>query len=230
MAPLIGIPTRTRVTRSSACADEMRRAYAAAVAAAGGIPVLVPLVGEPAAVLDHLDGLLLSGGSDLDPAHYGEDHHPRLGELDGARDDHELILARAAIARDLPVFGVCRGHQVLVVAGGGSLWQDLPSQQPSGVAHDAEVEAIHEVTVVPGSRLAAVLGTTRLRTNSRHHQAAKTLGPGWNATATATDGVVEGIELPGRRFVLGVQWHPEDMQGEAPHRELFNALVAAARS
>lgn len=227
MAPLIGIPTRTRITASGPAADEMRRAYAAAVAGAGGVPVLLPLVGDPLAQLPRLDGVLLAGGDDIDPAHYGEAAHPRLGDIDPGRDGWELALARACIDRGVPILGLCRGHQVLAVASGGALWQDLPSQSPSAVIHDSELEAAHPVRIAADSRLAAIIGATETPVNSRHHQAAKTLGPGWVASAWAPDGVVEGIELPGHRFALGVQWHPEDLQHLAPQHALLRAFISA---
>lgn len=227
MAPLIGIPTRTRVTASGPQADEMRRAYAAAVAGAGGIPVLLPQAGDPLAQLARLDGVLLAGGDDIDPAHYGEAAHPRLGPIDPGRDAWELALACACIDRGIPILGLCRGHQVLAVASGGALWQDLPSQSPSSVIHDSELEAAHPVRIDADSRLATIIGATGTPVNSRHHQAAKTLGPGWIATAWAPDGVVEGIELPGHRFALGVQWHPEDLQHLAPQHALLRAFISA---
>ena len=224
MAPLIGIPTHTRITRSGVPADEMRHAYAAAVANAGGLPVLLPPVG--AMPLDRLDGVLLAGGDDIDPQHYGQARHPQLGEIDAARDRQELELARACCARDLPILGLCRGHQMLTIAGGGTLFQDLPSQRPSTTIHDHDLDVAHTVVTAAGSRLAGLYGT-QVSVNSRHHQATDSLGSGWLATAWADDGLIEGIELAGHRFAIGVQWHPEDLQAHAPHRALLAAFVSA---
>ncbi len=228
MRPLIGIPTRTRITGSGVPADELRRAYAQAVADAGGRPVLLPLVDGEAPMLDGLDGVLLAGGCDVDPLHYGEPPHPRLGEIDPPRDRHELELARACLDRRRPVLGLCRGHQVLAVASGGALWQDLPSQVAPATSHAQTLVDAHPVTLSPGSRLATILACQRLHVNSRHHQAAKTLGSGWAATGHSDDGVVEGIELADHPFAIGVQWHPEDLTTRAEHRRLFSALIAAA--
>jgi putative glutamine amidotransferase len=224
MALLIGIPTHTRITRTGVPADEMRHAYAAAVANAGGLPVLLPPVGP--LPLERLDGVLLAGGDDVDPRHYGQVPHPLLGDIDPARDVQELALARACIARNLPVLGLCRGHQVLTIAGGGTLFQDLPSLRPSATIHDSELDAAHPVVTASGSRLATFCGA-QVSVNSRHHQATDTLGAGWNATAWADDGLIEGIELTGHRFAIGVQWHPEDLQLHGPHRALLAAFVSA---
>ena len=221
MAPLIGIPTHTRITRTGVPADEMRRAYAQAVVGVGGVAVLLPACGDPLAQLARLDGVLLAGGDDIDPAYYGEAPHPRLGEIDPDRDAWEMALAKACLAQGTPILGLCRGHQVLAVAGGGSLWQDLPSQFPSDVQHDSDSEAAHAVTIAAGSTLAGLLVVGALTVNSRHHQAAKSLGQEWRATAWAPDGVVEALELPGHRFAVGVQWHPEDMQAHEPQRRLL---------
>ena len=228
-APLIGIPTRTRTTATGTAADEMRRAYAAAVVLAGGIPVLLPHVGDPLIVLPSLDGVLLAGGCDIGPHCYGEEPHPHLGEVDPTRDEVELELAHACIDRRIPVLGLCRGHQVLAVASGGALWQDLPTQAPSSIVHDQEVSDAHTVRIAIGSRLHAITGMDCLEVNSRHHQAAKTLGNGWRATAWAADGIVEGIEALDHPFAIGVQWHPEDLQDHAPHRCLLAAFILAAR-
>lgn len=227
-APLIGIPTRTRITGSGAAADEMRRAYAQAVAGVGGVPVLLPAVGDPLAAFPALAGVLLAGGCDIDPRHYGEAAHEHLGDVDPDRDTWELALARACLAHGIPVLGLCRGHQVLTVASGGTLWQDLPSQFPSAVRHQGDDEPTHPVTVVRGTRLAEFVGENPT-VNSRHHQAAQRLGPGWVVSAQAPDGVIEGIELSGHPFALGVQWHPEDLQAHEPHRRLLAGFVAAAQ-
>ena len=213
----------------------MRDDYVRAVQEAGGIPlVLAP--GPPAHARDlmsRLDGLLLSGGPDLDPRLYGEPPHERVYGVRADRDGFELALCREALSRDTPLLAICRGHQVLNVATGGTLVQDIPSQLSGAVDHDPGGErwtAAHEVSILPGTRLRAILGRDRVAVNSLHHQAVRTPGEGVVVSASAADGVVEGIEMPSRRFVLGVQWHPEafwDRPEGFP--ELFSALVEASR-
>lgn len=222
--------------------------YARAVAAAGGLPVLLPPVGtgrrppggqapqgleaQAAAILRRLDGLVLTGGGDVDPAWYGEEPLPALGPVDPARDGLEMALARLAWQQDMPVLGICRGLQVMVVALGGSLYQDLPSQLPGAQRHQwdtARNVAVHPVQVKPGSRLAELLGRAAVDVNSFHHQAAKAVPAALQVTALSPDGVVEGLEAPERRFWLAVQWHPENLWEDDPQFfALFRALVFAA--
>jgi putative glutamine amidotransferase len=212
--------------------------YSAALAAAGAAPLAIPLdLPEDAlrAVFERLDGLCLTGGVDVDPAHYGEDRHSGLGPVDGARDLTELVLARWALAADRPVLGICRGIQLLNVAAGGSLYQDISVQLPDAGCHNfdsagSRERATHRVRLAPGSRLAESLGVTELMTNSFHHQAVKRLGDDCAPVAWADDDVVEGIEDPSRRFSVGVQWHPEEMFWTDPlARRLFEAFVEASR-
>lgn len=210
--------------------------YMRAVQRAGGIPVILPFCeneAEAAELIDRLDGLLLAGGSDVDPNLYGEEPHPKLGAVSPERDLAELSLARVALGRNMPVLGICRGHQVLAVAAGGTLYQDIPAQVAAPIKHSQEAPrwfASHTVTVQPGTRLAALLGT-ELKVNSFHHQAVKGLPEGWVASAEAADGVNEAMEHPGLQFALGVQWHPENFTGR-PYSfdRLFEAFVAACKS
>lgn len=213
------------------------RPYADAVARAGGTPLILPyLVEEPpenlAGLAEDLDGLLLIGGPDLDPVHYGEDPHPRLGEVTPERDRFELEVCRLALAAGLPVLAVCRGVQVLAVAAGGSLIQDIPAQVPGCLKHYQDAPrwyGTHRVSVTPGSRLAGLLAVTDLRVNSFHHQAVRQAPPGFQVVATAPDGIVEGLERPGPGFCVGVQWHPEWMwQRDPVFLGLFRGLVQAA--
>jgi len=212
--------------------------YAAAVEAAGGIPVVLPVLAPEKAgeVLAHLQGLLLSGGVDVDPSHYGEDPLPGLGRVTPERDAFELALAREALALGVPVLGVCRGVQVLNVAAGGTLYQDLGSQMGNVLKHRQEAPRWHEshsVRLDPGSRLAAILGVPEVRVNSFHHQAVREVAGGLRAVAWAPDGVIEAVEATGtdHRFALGVQWHPEEMWRRHPlHLKPFAALVEAARA
>jgi gamma-glutamyl-gamma-aminobutyrate hydrolase PuuD len=190
--------------------------YCSAVEAAGGLPIILPLTQDVAvleAMFGLLNGLLLPGGLDVDPVHYGEEPSRRLEDVDPLRDITELYLARRALAEDLPVFGVCRGEQLLNVAAGGSLYQDIHTQVgPGTLKHfqeTAEERPSHTVDVEPGTILSEIAGATSLRVNSYHHQAVKALAPGFRVSATAKDGVIEAIESTVHSYVLGVQWHPE---------------------
>ncbi|BAS28670.1 gamma-glutamyl-gamma-aminobutyrate hydrolase family protein [Limnochorda pilosa] len=221
--------------------------YLEAVVDAGGLPVaLAPVTaGDPpeetarraGALLARVDGLLLSGGDDVDPALFGEEPDPRLGWVDPDRDGLEVALARAALQEGRPILAICRGIQVLNVAAGGDVYQDL-AQHPGALQHRQQAprwHASHAITVRPGSVLARVLGLEgggSLRVNSFHHQAVRRVAPGFRAVAEAADGLVEAIEADGSAaFCLGVQWHPEHMVKRWPaQRGLFRALVEAART
>ena len=215
----------------------MREDYARSVELSGAIPVVLPSQRpeDAAALLDRLDGLLLSGGIDVDPALYGQPRHPKLGRVDRRRDDFELALTREALARDLPILAICRGHQVLNVATGGSLVQDIPSELKGTVTHDApgrRTRRSHAIDVEPASKLGEILGGGPLAVNSFHHQAIDALGKGLVVSARSPkDGLVEGVELPGRSFVVGVQWHPESFWNETrSFQGLFDAHTAACRA
>lgn len=232
--PLVGITTSYDDRRKAV--HSLRQEYVRAVDAAGGLPVvLAPLLeaAEVPALLARLDALVLSGGGDVDPALFGQAPHPKLGRVLRERDDFELALCRAALARDLPLLAICRGHQVLNVATGGTLIQDIPSLVARGGDHDPRCERwerAHAVAVTPGSRLHAILGTERVDVNSFHHQAIGAVGEGLRVSARAPeDGIIEGVEMPGRRFVVGVQWHPESFWDHDPAQlALFRAVVQAA--
>jgi putative glutamine amidotransferase len=189
------------------------------------------------AALDDCDGVLLTGGPDVDPAEYGQtERHPTV-ELDPARDAYELALARQALARDLPVLAICRGAQVLNVAAGGTLVQDLPSHRPASLQHSVVEPAhavAHDVRVRPDTCLAHLLAPrltsdSRLAVNSRHHQSVDAPAPGFLVSATAPDGTVEAIERPDARFCVGVQWHPENFWRTGEFATLFDGLAEAAR-
>jgi putative glutamine amidotransferase len=213
-APLIGLTTYREeaawgVWRQRA--DVLPTQYAAAVEATGGVPVLLPPVAQPGtadAVVARLDGLVISGGADVDPARYGEPAHPRTASWRADRDAWESALLDAADAARLPVLGVCRGMQMMAVHAGGVLDQHVPDlvdheeHSPGG----AEFGAI-EVTTAPGTRLAGLVGD-RLSVSCHHHQSVRT-HPGFDAAAHATDGTLEAMEAPGQRFCVAVQWHPE---------------------
>lgn len=213
----------------------LREDYVKSVEMAGGLPlVLAPGTAADAPdLLDRIDGLVLSGGSDVDPALYGAPPHPKLGPVFRERDDFELSLTREAVARDQPILAICRGHQVLNVALGGTLVQDIPSELLGDTDHDPRSERwerAHDVRVLQDTRLGAILGRETVAVNSFHHQAVERLGEGLVVSAYSSgDNVVEGIEMPDRRFVVGVQWHPESFWNRPDgFGALFQGLVAAA--
>lgn len=218
MKPVIGITRCSRV-------DD----YVESVKLAGGEPVVLEPTEDPARSLERIDALLLSGGLDVDPSLYGEAPHPTT-EVDAVRDRFEIPLSRDAVARDMPVFAICRGVQVLNVAAGGSLVQDIPSSVTSGLAHSIGVpkdHIAHPIRVTPGTHLAASLGA-EFPVNSRHHQAVGRVAPSFVVSAVAEDGVVEAIERPASTFCVGVQWHPENFWRTGEFAKLFADFVAAA--
>ena len=227
--PLIGITTYVQKARFGAWEQVVAlvpAAYVESVEAAGGRALLVPPYhGAVDETLDALDGLVFSGGSDLDPALYGEEPHPETKGVHPQRDSAELELLEAALARDMPVLAICRGSQLLNVARGGTIVQHLPDE----VGHERHrgvpgVFSDHAVEIAPGTRLAATLGD-QAPVKSHHHQGLGRVGRGLVTAARAEDGTPEGLEDPGARFVLGVLWHPEEDEDKA----LFETLVAEAR-
>jgi putative glutamine amidotransferase len=214
-------------------------AYVSAVLAAGGMPLIVsPLIGETraAGLLEGMDGLLLTGGEDIDPALYRESRSALLGPVDRERDRFEIALFTEAWRTGVPVLAICRGLQLVNVALGGTLWQDLPSERTGTVVHAARserAERTHAVSLRPGSRLGDAIGGAHLDVNSFHHQAVKDLAPGLAASAWADDGLIEGLESEAEApWLLAVQWHPEEMHDDrtAPDSRLFTALVREALS
>jgi putative glutamine amidotransferase len=237
VAPLIGITTSITVDKIPERAY-VNGTYIRAVQAAGGIPVLLTPHFTPevqAALWQRVDGLVLTGGGDIEPRRFGETPHATVDEVSPARDELELGLTRRAVDDDVPLFAICRGIQVLNVALGGSLVQDIPSEWPQALPHSQKAprhEPTHAVKVMgEGTRLGRVLGALEIEVNSMHHQAIKRLGAGLREVAWAPDGIIEGVEMSGEeRFVLGVQWHPEELVGhDQAARNLFAAVVDAAR-
>lgn len=211
----------------------LRRNYADAVATAGGLPLALPHQPDLAdAYLDRLDGLLLSGGAfDLDPALFGASERHATVVTKAQRTEFELAVLDGALARGLPVLGICGGMQLLNVALGGTLIQHIPDAVPNALAHEQPMPRDrpgHSVALVPGSRLASLAPDLRLAVNSSHHQAVARVAPGLVVNATADDGVVEGVEDPNHRFRIGVQWHPE-FHVSAVDRALFTAFIEACR-
>ena len=209
----------------------LRQNYCAAVVAAGGLPLVLPHEPDLAeAYLDRLDGLVVTGGAfDVDPALFGATaRHPSV-TLKARRTDFELAITKGALARDLPVLGICGGQQLLNVVLGGSLIQHIPDAVPDALAHEQpnpRDEPGHDVTIEPGTLLHRICGLDHLAVNSAHHQAVADVGTGVVVNARATDGVIEGIEAPAQRFCLGLQWHPE-FSISAADRAVFAAFVAA---
>jgi putative glutamine amidotransferase len=213
-------------------------AYSEAVHKAGGIPIILPFIADIVEdALNFVDGLVLTGGSDFDPKLFGDTEiHPQTYEITPARDQAELLLARSAIERDIPLLGICRGIQAINIAFGGTLYQDVPTQYSSEIGHRQHEHGIeqhlpgHGVVAVPGSRLAATYGEAQILVNSFHHQAVKQVAPGWTVSGRSEDGLIEAIERPGALFALGVQWHPELMfASDNRHLRPFAALVDAAK-
>jgi len=212
--------------------------YVQAVLRAGGVPLLLPPVGKLAAeaVLPRLDGLILSGGGDIDPILFAGQPHPNVYGIDPQRDEQEIALVKAAVRLKMPFLAICRGIQVVNVALGGTLYTDISDQLPGALVHPWQDGAPHDhlthpVSVVAGSRLAELLGTTtQVQVNSLHHQGVHRLADGLVCTATAPDGLIEAVEVSGHPFGLAVQWHPEWLPASAPMQRLFQGLITAARA
>ena len=221
MKPVIGITPCSRV-------DD----YVESVRRAGGEPRVLRNSDDPAKVIAEVDGLVLTGGLDVDPSLYGEEPH-EMTETAPERDRFEIPLSKAAVAADVPVLAICRGVQVLNVAMGGSLYQDIPSQIKTHLIHDSSFTRqdwtymAHDLNLAPGSKLAQCFGTTSFPTNSLHHQSLKAIAPGLRPVGWAPDGVVEAIEGNNGHFLIGVQCHPEALQGAADPRwqALFTQFV-----
>lgn len=208
--------------------------YISAIEQAGGIPVILPVTGDSETkkhLLAKLDGILFTGGSDIDPQQYGELPRYGLGAIEPKRDKHEIELAKIVLYEtDLPILGVCRGMQLLNIVAGGTLYQDLKRDKPEGILHGViespKYHAVHPVTIKKNSSFYHIFNTETIGVNSYHHQAIKDIGEGFEATMIASDGIIEGIELKAERFVSAVQWHPEMMAEHHPHiLSLFTAFV-----
>jgi putative glutamine amidotransferase len=242
--PVIGLATQTLepVPGKLPACWVVGQGYARALAGAGAVPWLVPLLpgdeGTLRAVYERLDAVFLAGGVDIDPSAYGEERHALCQRPDPARDWTELTLVRWALAGGKPVLGVCRGIQAINVACGGSLYQHVPAQHAGAIKHDYFPTAgghprdypAHQVRVEGGSRLGRALGASAVPVNSMHHQGINRLAPGLRATAFAPDGLIEGVEGANGHYLVGVQWHPEELaEGHPARRRLFSDFVEAAR-
>lgn len=228
--PLIGL---TPYEKQGDAGIWMRDTYIRSIRNAGGLPVTLPFLTQEEEldeVCRSMDGFLFTGGDDVAPEQYGEAILPECGELCPARDAFELRLLAKVLAAKKPMLAICRGVQVLNVALGGTLYQDLPSQLGTMICHDQEREfekTAHDVSIACGTRLRDILQTDTLAVNTWHHQALRTLGRGLVTGAIAPDGVIEAVELPGAQLVLGVQWHPEYLDN-TPSENLFRAPIDAA--
>ncbi len=234
--PIIGVTLDSEAPRGYSKYPwyALRQNYAEAIIAAGGLPMALPHAPDlAAAYLDRIDALVVTGGAfDVDPALYGDGEQHATVTLKAGRTAAELALTQGAMARGLPVLGICGGEQLLAVALGGTLIQHIPDAVPNALAHEQpnpRDEPGHAVSVVPGTLLHRIVGATTMQVNSSHHQAVRDPGRDATVNARAPDGVVEGIEDSARRFCLGVQWHPEFFI-DPGDRRIFDALIAACRS
>ena len=237
MTPVIGISCSTLVLPEMRGVSRfaLSNDYVRCVTEAGGLPLLLPNV-QPElapAYLARLDGLILSGGLDVDPLFYGQEPRPDLGMVDQVRDAFELELCRGVRDQGIPTLAICRGVQILNVAHGGTLLQHIAAQVQGALRHDQDAvrrDAVsHSVDIVPGSRLHEIAGATRTRVNSFHHQAVEEVADGFVVSARALDGCIEGLEAPAHPFCLGLQWHPERRPSDPLTQGLFAALVSTAR-
>jgi putative glutamine amidotransferase len=235
-APLIGITTGRETNSFGTDVFAISEAYSQAIAQAGGIPVMIPLVldgDQIRALIPSLDGILLSGGGDVEPQQYGSASTAKVKYIDPDRDRVELTLVESAIANRIPFLGICRGIQVLNVALGGTLFTDIADLLPNALKHDyfpdwPRDHLAHKVQIQPDSVLERILSADTIQVNSLHHQGIDQLAPDLEVIARAPDGLIEAVVLLDHPFGLAVQWHPENLTAHAPFRALFRAFVAAA--
>lgn len=237
MRPVIGL---THSIKTDERQLTMPMSYSNVIREAGGAPILLPITRDAeviAAYAELVDGVLFSGGEDIDPAYYGEEQLWSCGDVIPLRDEFELTLCRHMLAHhpEKPILGICRGEQVLNVACGGSLYQDVQSQLPGCIAHRQQQISpypSHKVRIEEGSKLRAIYDASEVMTNSFHHQAVKDIAPGLVITARASDGMIEAFEKPEHPYFIGVQWHPErlvERTENAEHWRLFKSFVNACR-
>lgn len=234
--PLIGITSSRGTTSHGVPTFAVAQAYVEAILQAGGVPLLIPLGLDQATLLtliDRLDGILFSGGGDIQPATYGSQAHPAVDDVDTDRDRIELWLVEQVLKRQQPFLGICRGFQVINVALGGTLYEDILDQHPGAQKHSffpghPRNFLAHTVQVQAGSQLSALLQTESIPVNSLHHQGVRQLAPALQPSAYAADGIIEGIEIPDHPFGLAVQWHPEWLRDDPAMRRIFTAFIQAA--
>jgi putative glutamine amidotransferase len=235
--PLIGLTTTRMPNPKMHPAYGVNVPYANSISSAGGLPILIPLNlpdDDLDLLLQRLDGILFTGGGDIDPTHYGNQPHSQVEGIDAERDHVEINLALTVMRIGKPFLGICRGIQVINVALGGSLYEDLVEQFPGSVQHDNHAlprnYLAHSVKVQPDSPLANILGGNQTKVNSLHHQGVRVLAPELSVIASAPDGLIEAVELLGHPFGWAVQWHPEELQELEPMRRLFKELVLACQA
>ncbi len=230
--PIIGISCG-QVLVGSERINSVDSSYIEAITAVGGVPILLPVLDEENTIrmIDIIDGLLLNGGYDIDPYLYGEEPLKELGKVDVSRDLAEKTLILESIERDIPILAICRGIQILNVATGGTLYQDISTQMNTSLKHRQDTigsTVTHKIKIEKGTKLFDIFGQEELRVNSYHHQAVKDLAPGFRISARSSDGLIEGIESDNNSFIIGIQCHPERLWKKYPiFKKLFQALVNA---
>ena len=235
-SPLIGLTSYRHLNPNGVPLNSITEAYVRAVSNAGAIPVMIPLgLAEESldALLERLDGILFTGGGDVHPERYGSESHPLVDDVDPDRDRMEVHLLNRTLEQGIPFLGICRGLQVINVALGGTLFEDILDQRPNSLKHQyypnwSRNYLAHNVQVKQGSRLWQVLGSPTVQVNSLHHQGIRDLAAPLQATAFAPDGVIEAFELAEHPFGMAVQWHPEWLQEHPPMQSIFRAFVRAA--
>ncbi|HUH96552.1 MAG TPA: gamma-glutamyl-gamma-aminobutyrate hydrolase family protein [Anaerolineales bacterium] len=235
MPPIIGITTNHSSNAYGQTTILLTQAYVQAIMQGGGVPVLIPsLIANDGwdALYARLDGILFTGGGDIAPARFQGEPHPRIDDIDPARDSLELKLLQASVADGKPFLGICRGCQLVNVGLGGTLYTHIPDQLPQALDHaypgNLRTVLVHEVQLEEGTRIADVLGEPIVRVNSHHHQGLKDIAPALRVAGHAPDGLVEAVELPDHPFGLAVQWHPEWLTDQRPTRNLFRRFVETA--
>lgn len=227
--PLIGVTTSIHSTTNDYC---LRHEYITAIRLAGGLPMLIP-PGEPNlnSILEWVDGILLTGGGDLDPKTYNGAEHPTIYNVNRERDRFELSLAKFALESDIPILGICRGLEILVVASGGKLVSHLPDEVGEKIMHRQaqSCPAEHNVHIIPGTHLAQIMGAGETNVFSWHHQAASDIPNGWRLAATAADGVIEALEHEDHPWAFAIQWHPEISLNDSRQQRIFRTFVHTAQ-
>lgn len=236
-SPLIGLTSARTLSQYGTQMISVAEAYISALENAGACPIVIPLgLGEDVLenIFARLDGVLFTGGGDVHPNRYGSDIHPKVSLVDEDRDRVEFALVQSVVAKGIPFLGICRGLQVINVALGGSLFEDLTDQHPSSLKHDyfpgyPRDKLVHPIRIAEDSLLGQAICEAEIQVNSLHHQGIRRTAPDLIATAQAPDGVIEAVELPGHSFGLAVQWHPEWLQEHQAMRRLFDSFVSAVR-
>ena len=234
--PIIGITSTISKNKAGSNLSSIGQAYIHAIQQAGGLPLVIPIgiaLSDIEALTSHLDGILFTGGGDIETGYFGGENHPKVSGVIPERDQLEFELLRTALEIDLPLLAICRGIQVLNVGLGGTLYTHIQDQLPDAIKHDwypdyPRDRIAHTVSVAPSSKLHQILGDSEVPVNSLHHQGIDKIGQGLKPIATAPDGLVEAVEVASARFALGVQWHPECLPDSLPMQQLFRAFIDAS--